>query len=95
MHAVNGSFSFPEHWFLNNDLWEVLDHHALMSYVFPVLVGDRKGPPYCSHDKISNLLKVTVDDYIAARNDLVKKDLIAFDGQDETAGPRHYPSDAS
>jgi hypothetical protein len=62
-------------------LYITLGHHALLFYIFLVLVGDRKGLSYYPYDKISDLLKITVDDYIAARNDLLKKDLIAFDGR--------------
>ena len=81
VRAVNGSFCFLEHRFLRDGFWETLGHNALLFYVFLVLVGDRKGLSYYPYDKISNLLKVTVDDYIVARNDLIKKDLIAFDGR--------------
>ena len=81
VRTVNGSFGFLEHRFLRDGFWETLDHHALLFYVFLVLVGDRKGLSYYPYDKISNLLKITVDDYIDARNDLIKKDLIAFDGR--------------
>ena len=81
VRTVNGSFCFLEHRFLRDGFWETLGHNALLFYVFLVLVGDRKGLSYYPYDKISNLLKVTVDDYIVARNDLIKKDLIAFDGR--------------
>jgi hypothetical protein len=81
VRTIKGSFSFLEHRFLRDGFWETLDHDALLFYVFLVLVGDRKGLSYYPYDKISNLLKITVDDYIAARNDLIKKDLIAFDGR--------------
>jgi len=81
VRTVNGSFGFLEHRFLRAGFWETLDHHALLFYVFLILVGDRKGLSYYPYDKISNLLKITVDDYIDARNDLIKKDLIAFDGR--------------
>ena len=81
VRAVNGSFGFLEHRFLRDGFWETLGHHALLFYVFLVLAGDRKGLSYYPYDKISSLLKITVDDYIDARNDLIKKDLIAFDGR--------------
>jgi hypothetical protein len=44
-------------------------------------VADRKGLSYYSYDKICNLLKIPVDTYILARNSLIEKDLIAFDGK--------------
>ena len=36
--------------------------------------------PYYSFDKICALLQLSLDDYLIARNALIKKDLIAFDG---------------
>ena len=81
VRATNGSFGFLEHRFLRDGFWETLGHHALLFYVFLVLVGDRKGLSYYPYDKICDLLKVSVDDYIVARNDLIKRDLIAFDGR--------------
>lgn len=66
---------------MGDGFWETLNHHELLLYVFLILVGDRKGLSYYTYDKICSLLKVTVDDYILARNDLIKKDLIASDGR--------------
>lgn len=81
VRAINGSFAFLEHRFLQGGFWETLDHYELLLYVFLVLVGDRKGLSYYTYDKICSLLKITVNDYIVARNDLIKKELIAFDGR--------------
>ena len=44
VRTPNGSFAFPEHRFFRDGFWETLGHHALMLYVFLILVGDRKGP---------------------------------------------------
>jgi len=49
--------------------------------VFLVIVADRKGLSYYSYDKICTLLRISVDEYIFARNSLIEKDLIAFDGR--------------
>jgi hypothetical protein len=38
------------------------------------------GLSYYSYDKICILLRISVDEYILARNALIEKDLIAFDG---------------
>jgi hypothetical protein len=80
VRTINGSFAFLEHRFLQGGFWQTLNHHALLLYVFLILVGDRKGLSYYSYDKIVSLLKIAVDDYIFARNELIEKDLIAFDG---------------
>jgi hypothetical protein len=50
-------------------------------YFFLVLVADRDGLSFYSYDRICELLQFTVDDYIRARNGLIKKELIAFDGR--------------
>jgi hypothetical protein len=81
VRKITGSFSFIEHRFLRQGLFQVLSHHELLLYFFLILVGDRKGLSYYSYDKISMLLKISVDEYILARNALIQKDLIAFDGQ--------------
>jgi hypothetical protein len=44
-------------------------------------VGDRQGLSYYSFDKICILTGMATDDYITARNALMDKDLIAFDGR--------------
>jgi len=81
VRKITGSFSFIEHHFLRQGFFQVLSHHELLLYFFLILVGDRKGLSYYSYDKISILLKISVDEYILARDALIQKDLIAFDGQ--------------
>jgi len=77
---IVGSFAFIEHRFLRGGFFDVLTHHELLLYVFLVLVGDRNGLSYYSYDKICVLLRITLDDYIIARDGLIEKDLIAFNG---------------
>ena len=48
--------------------------------MFLVLVADRHGLSYYGYDKICTLLRCTLDDSLVARNGLIAKDLIAFDG---------------
>ena len=81
VRRINGSFAFIEHRFLRDGFWSSLDHQELLLYLFLVMVGDRRGISFYCYDRISNLLGVSVDDYIVARNTLIKKDLIAFDGK--------------
>ena len=80
VRKITGSFAFIEHRFLRAGFWDGLSHHQLLLYLFLVVVADRNGLSYYSYDKICTLLKVSVDDYIAARDALIDKDLIAFDG---------------
>jgi len=81
VRKISGSFAFVEHRFLHDGFWADLDHVPLLLYLFLVLVSDRFGLSYYSYDKICTLLRLSVDDYIEARNNLIRKDLIAFDGQ--------------
>ena len=80
VRKITGSFAFLEHRFIRDGFWTSLTHHELLLYVFLVLVADRTGLSYYSFDKICALLQLSLDDYLLARNALIKKDLIAFDG---------------
>jgi hypothetical protein len=78
--TITGSFAFIEHRFLRDGFWSSLSQHECLLYVFLVLVADRTGLSYYSYDKICTLLRCTLEDYLVARNGLIDKDLIAFDG---------------
>ncbi len=80
VRRIAGSFAFIEHRFLRRGFFSVLTHHELLLYVFLVLVSDRNGLSYYSYDKICILLRITLDDYIIARDGLIERDLIAFNG---------------
>ncbi len=80
IRQIQGSFAFIEHKFLRQGFWTALDHRELLLYVFLIMVADRQGLSYYSYDKICTLLRITVDQYITARDGLIKKNLIAFDG---------------
>jgi hypothetical protein len=80
IRKINGTFAWIGHQFLRQGFWNSLTHHELLLYLFLVMVGDRCGLSYYSFDKICSLLSISTDDYIDARNALIDKDLIAFDG---------------
>jgi hypothetical protein len=80
VRKIGGSFAFIEHRFLRNGFWASLGHHELLLYLFLILAADRQGLSYYSFDKICSLLAISCDEYIVARNALIDKDLIAFDG---------------
>ena len=81
VRKISGSFAFIEHRFLRDGFWASLDHHELLLYMFLVIVGDRNGISFYSYDKICTLLRVSVDEHVLARDSLIEKDLIAFDGK--------------
>src|SRR5688572_12309462 len=80
VRKITGSFAFLEHRFLRDGFWSSLSQPELLLYVFLVLAADRNGLSYYSYDKICTLLRFRLDDYLVARNALIDKDLIAFDG---------------
>lgn len=80
IRKIEGSFAFIEHRFLQDGFLQTLAHQESLLYVFLILAADRIGLSYYGYDKICTLLKLTVDDYIDARDGLIDKDLIAFDG---------------
>lgn len=80
LRTIQGSFATIEHRFLRGGFWGVFSHHELLLYFLLVLVSDRQGLSFYSYDKLCSLLQMSLDDYLEARNQLIQKDLIAFDG---------------
>ena len=80
IRAIKGGFSFIPHRFVTYGFLSSLNQKQLLLYLFLVLVSDRYGLSYYSYDSICSLLQLTLEDYIQARDDLLKRDLIAFDG---------------
>jgi hypothetical protein len=80
MRRISGGFSFIPHRFLTDGFLAGLDQTEILLYTFLILASDRFGLSFYSYDSICNLLKLTLDQYTEARNGLIKKDLIAFDG---------------
>jgi hypothetical protein len=81
IRTLAGSFGFIEHRFLRDGFFQSLTHEELILYLFLVLVGDRYGLSYYSYDKICKSLSFDLGEYIRARDGLLDKDLIAFDGR--------------
>ncbi len=80
VRRIDGGFSFIPHRFLADGFLNSLSQKEILLYLFFVLVSDRHGLSFYSYDSICSLLQITADEYINARNALIKKDLIAFDG---------------
>ena len=81
IRKINGSFAFIEHRFLRDGFFASLDHHELLLYLFLIIVGDRNGVSFYGYDKICTLLRTSLDEHILARDSLIEKDLIAFNGK--------------
>ena len=80
VRKINGSFSFISHDFVTKGFLPALNKHELLLYFLLVTVGDRHGLSYYSQDKLCILLQMSLDELIFARNSLIDKSLIAFDG---------------
>jgi hypothetical protein len=80
VRKIDGSFSFIPHRFIADGFFASLTQAELLVYFLLVLVGDRHGLSYYSQDRLCLMLKMPVDDFLSARNGLIKKSLIAFDG---------------
>lgn len=77
---IDGGFSFIPHRFLTDGFMATLNQAELLLYLFLILVSDRYGLSYYSYDATCTLLGLSVNEYMEARDGLIKKDLIASDG---------------
>jgi hypothetical protein len=80
VRKINGSFAFIEHRFLRDGFFESLSPNELLLYLFLTLVANKDGISWYPYDKICGILKWILDEYLDARNGLICKNLIAFDG---------------
>ena len=80
IRSIDGGFSFIPHRFLTDGFVEALNQKELLLYFFLILASDRYGLSFYAYDAICSYLPLSVDEYIEARDGLIKKDLIAFDG---------------
>ena len=80
IRRIDGGFSFIPHRFLTGGFLASLHQKEILLYFFLILVSDRFGLSFYAYDAICSFLQITVDQYIEARDSLIRKDLIAFDG---------------
>jgi hypothetical protein len=81
IRRINGGFSFVPHRFLHEGFFASLSREELLLYFFLVLAGDRNGVSFYGFESICALLMLGNDEYLFARNSLIEKDLLAFDGR--------------
>jgi len=79
IRKITGSFAFIEHRF--RSFIKTLTHQELLLYFFLVLAADQQGLSYYTADRICSCLKISLKQYLKARQSLIRKDLIAFDGR--------------
>jgi hypothetical protein len=80
IRRIDGGFSFIPHRFLTDGFLKALSQQELLLYIFLVLAADRYGLSFYSYDRICSSLRMSLEQYTAARDGLIEKDLIAFDG---------------
>jgi len=80
IRKINGGFSFIPHRFLSQGFLADLRQKEILLYLFLVIASDRYGLSFYSYDAICTLLELDLDQYINARDSLIDKGLIAFDG---------------
>lgn len=81
VRRIDGGFCFVPHRFLQAGFFASLEHHELILYFFLVLAGDRNGVSFYRCETICGLLCLDNGEYMIARDGLIEKDLIAFDGR--------------
>jgi hypothetical protein len=81
VRRITGGFSFIPHRFLADGFLASLEREEILLYLFLILAADRHGLSCYSYDAICTLLQINLDEYIAARDGLIGRDLIGFDGR--------------
>lgn len=80
VRRIDGSFAFIPHRFLREGFFASVSADERSLYLFLLLAGDRSGVSFYSYDRICSTLELDPDAFIEARNGLLAKDLVAFDG---------------
>lgn len=81
VRAIGGrGFSYIPNRFLQDGFLASLQPDELLLYFFLVAASDRCGMSFYHYDSLCSLLRMSLEKYMAARNGLTEKDLIAFDG---------------
>lgn len=73
-------FAFIPNRFLHDGFFPSLTPDERALYFLLVLAGNRNGVSFYQYDTICALLQMPLEIYIEARNGLIEKDLVAFDG---------------
>jgi hypothetical protein len=81
VRRIDGGFCFVPHRFLQDGFFASLSHVELLLYFLLLLAGDRNGVSFYGLDAICSLLCIDNNEYLIARNGLMERDLIAFDGR--------------
>lgn len=75
------SFAFIPHRLLRDGFFASMTLEERSLYLFLVLAADRDGVSFYGYDRICSTLELPLESYLLARNGLLDKNLIAFDGR--------------
>ena len=73
-------FAYIPNRFLHDGFFAALGPDQLRLYFVLVLAADRQGMSFYHYEKLCSLLKMSLERYLRARDELLRKDLLAFDG---------------
>ena len=73
-------FAFVPNRFLRDGFFTTLTRDELALYLLLILVGDRNGVSFYHYDSLCSILELPIERYLDARNALIAKNLIAYDG---------------
>jgi hypothetical protein len=73
-------FAFVPNRFLRDSFFAALGPAERELYFLLVLAADRNGVSFYHYDSICSLLQMELETYLHARNALIERDLIAYDG---------------
>ena len=80
-HIGGQRFAFIPHRLLRDGFFVSMTIEERSLYLFLVLAADRDGVSFYGYDRICSALELPLESYLLARNGLIDKDLIAFDGR--------------
>ena len=72
------TFGWVDHNFLHRGFLARLSQEELLLYYFLITVADRNGVSFYDYERICQLLKLELDDYLRAREGLCQGSLIAY-----------------
>ena len=72
IRQITGGFSYIPHRFLRV-VFSLPGAEEILLYLFLILVSDRYGLSYYSYDMICSLIQLTLDEYIEARDGLLRE----------------------
>ena len=73
-------FAFVPNRFLRDGFFAALRPAERELYFLLVVAGDRNGLSFYHYDSICSLLQMELETYLHARNALIERDLLAYDG---------------